>query len=89
MSVVTQLSEPSSTTEAPRTITLQNGMTYVSRSNVSKELEQVPIIDVAGIYSSKLEDRQAVADQIRDAATKIGFFYAVNHVSLLENPSTD
>jgi hypothetical protein len=89
MSVVTQLSEPSSATAAPSTITLQNGMTYVSRSNVSKEPEQVPIINVAGIYSSKLEDRQAVADQIREAATKIGFFYAINHVSFMENPVLD
>ncbi|KIW63091.1 hypothetical protein PV04_09968 [Phialophora macrospora] len=74
--MVTELSQPSS---APQQITLQNGMTITTLTNVSKETDQIPIIDFAGIYSPKLEDRQAVATQVREAASKIGFFYAINH----------
>lgn len=40
---------------------------------------EIPIIDVSGIFSSELSDRQHVARQIRDAATNIGFFYIRNH----------
>lgn len=35
------------------------------------------------MYSGKLEDRQAVARQVREAAHNIGFFYVVNHVGTL------
>ncbi|EXJ90644.1 hypothetical protein A1O1_03748 [Capronia coronata CBS 617.96] len=41
--------------------------------------EEIPVIDVGGIFSDKLEDRKAVAAQIREAATTIGFFYMKNH----------
>ncbi|KAE8337780.1 hypothetical protein BDV24DRAFT_166914 [Aspergillus arachidicola] len=64
-------------TNAP--VTLDNGMIFSATSNVSKESDLVPVIDVSGIYSNKLEDRQKVAEEIRDAATKIGFFYAKSH----------
>ncbi|KAJ3487969.1 hypothetical protein NLG97_g6291 [Lecanicillium saksenae] len=40
---------------------------------------EIPIINVEGIFSNSLEDRQAVAFQIRDAATNTGFFYITNH----------
>ncbi|BDD62781.1 hypothetical protein MAP00_007742 [Monascus purpureus] len=36
-------------------------------------------IRISRIYSDSLEDRQAVADEIRTAATTIGFFYIKNH----------
>lgn len=69
-------------TEAPlKTVTLHNGQVFKVKSNISTELEKIPIIDVAGMYSEKLEDRQYVAEQIREASRNIGFFYVVNHVS--------
>lgn len=41
--------------------------------------EEIPVIDVNGIFSKDIEDRKAVAAQIRQAATTIGFFYMKNH----------
>ncbi|KAI5917423.1 2OG-Fe(II) oxygenase [Camillea tinctor] len=40
---------------------------------------EIPIIDIAGIFSTALSDRAKVATEIRDAATNIGFFYIKNH----------
>ncbi|KAJ6785416.1 hypothetical protein PWT90_06642 [Aphanocladium album] len=48
---------------------------------------EIPIINVEGIFSDSLEDRQAVASQIRDAATNTGFFYITNHG--IDTASTD
>lgn len=67
--------------ETPRKITVLNGTTYTFNSNISTTLEQIPIIDGAGIWSENLEDRKAVAEEIRTASREIGFFYLVNHVS--------
>lgn len=41
--------------------------------------EEIPIIDLAPLYSSKLEDRKALANEIRAAAVHTGFFYIKNH----------
>ncbi|ROV93144.1 hypothetical protein VSDG_07385 [Cytospora chrysosperma] len=41
--------------------------------------DEIPIIDVSGIFSSSFEDRLAVARQIHDAATNNGFFYIKGH----------
>ncbi|EXJ86019.1 hypothetical protein A1O1_06388 [Capronia coronata CBS 617.96] len=41
--------------------------------------EEIPLIDVSGIYSENIEDRKAVATQFRDAAINTGFFYIKNH----------
>ncbi|ETI20821.1 hypothetical protein G647_07163 [Cladophialophora carrionii CBS 160.54] len=60
-------------------IKLQNGQTLHVESNEAIDADEIPIIDVAGIYSDKLEDRQAVADKVREAAHRIGFFYVINH----------
>ena len=70
------------TATRPLTIELQNGQTLKANSNESIESEGIPVIDVARIYSDKLEDRQAVAEQIREACHRIGFFYVINHVSI-------
>lgn len=40
---------------------------------------EIPIIDVSGTFSPSIDDRRAVARQIRDAATNNGFFYIRNH----------
>jgi hypothetical protein len=41
--------------------------------------EEIPIIDLSGLYSDKLEDRKAVATAIRAAGVNTGFFYIKNH----------
>ncbi|KAI1628830.1 putative gibberellin 3-beta hydroxylase [Exophiala viscosa] len=63
----------------PLVIRLQNGQVLHVKSNEATDADEIPVIDVDGIYSEKLEDRQAVADKIREAAHRIGFFYVVNH----------
>ncbi|KKY35511.1 putative 2og-fe oxygenase superfamily protein [Diaporthe ampelina] len=41
--------------------------------------EEIPIIDISGIFSASLDDRKAVARQMHAAATSNGFFYIRNH----------
>ncbi|KAM5343966.1 hypothetical protein ACJ41O_012503 [Fusarium nematophilum] len=69
---------PSATSSAT-TVTLQNGTVFSFKSNQSEDLDLIPVIDASRIWSTNLEDRQAVADEIRGASRKIGFFYLVNH----------
>lgn len=40
---------------------------------------EIPIIDVADVYSEDVTKRKAVAEQVRAAAMNTGFFYAKNH----------
>ena len=42
-------------------------------------IEEIPIIDLSPIYSTKHEDRKALAKEIRAAAVNTGFFYIKNH----------
>lgn len=65
-----------------RTVRLQNGLSFSFESSISVERDEIPIIDVLGMYSDKLEDRRAVARQVREAAQGTGFFYVVNHVCI-------
>lgn len=41
--------------------------------------EELPVIDVSGLYSDDLSDRKAVADELGKAAREVGFFYVVGH----------
>ncbi|KAG4430392.1 hypothetical protein IFR05_014131 [Cadophora sp. M221] len=41
--------------------------------------EEIPIIDLTPLYSSKFEDRKELSKQIRTAAVNTGFFYIKNH----------
>jgi hypothetical protein len=59
---------------------LQNGQVLHVKSNESVDSGEIPIIDVAGIYSENIEDRKAVAEKVREACHRIGFFYVINHV---------
>jgi hypothetical protein len=83
MSQVTTQTETSPAN--PLVIKLQNGQTLQVESNEAIDADEIPIIDVAGIYSDKLEDRQAVAEKVREAAHRIGFFYVINHVSTFQH----
>jgi len=41
--------------------------------------EEIPMIDLRPLYSTKLEDRKGLASEIRAAAVNTGFFYIKNH----------
>lgn len=41
--------------------------------------DEIPIIDLSPLYSSKVEERKALAEEIRRAAVNTGFFYIKNH----------
>lgn len=41
--------------------------------------EEIPVIDLTRLYSEKLEDRKALAKEIRAASVNTGFFYIKNH----------
>lgn len=41
--------------------------------------EEIPIIDLAPLYSTKLEDRKKLAQEVRNSAVNTGFFYIKNH----------
>lgn len=40
--------------------------------------DEIPVIDLSGMNGS-LEDRRTIATKVKEAATKIGFFYIKNH----------
>lgn len=46
---------------------------YINPSRL-KGLQRTPLIYVAGIFSSKLEDKKAVATHVRDASIRILYF---------------
>jgi hypothetical protein len=79
---MSQTTTARTTTQTPGKVTLMNGTSFTYNSNVSTTLEKIPIIDAARIWSDKLEDRKAVAEEVRAASREIGFFYLVNHVSI-------
>ncbi|KAG9696786.1 putative gibberellin 3-beta hydroxylase, partial [Aureobasidium melanogenum] len=65
--------------ESLRTVRLHNGDTFTFTSNIATDLGNIPVIDAARIWSDKIEDRKAVAEEIRIASHEIGFFYLINH----------
>jgi isopenicillin N synthase-like dioxygenase len=45
----------------------------------SRSFQRIPVINISGLYSEQLADRQKVADEIADAAKNVGFFYITGH----------
>ena len=41
--------------------------------------DEIPVIDLSGIFSPNLDDRKAVAAQVNSAGVNTGFFYIKNH----------
>ena len=42
-------------------------------------MASLPLIDISGLQSERIEDRRAVAAELGRACREIGFFYAVGH----------
>jgi hypothetical protein len=55
---------------------LQSRLTSTSETT---SFRSIPIIDLTRSFSSTLSDRQAVAQEINEACTKVGFFYITAH----------
>ncbi len=46
---------------------------------MKRTFNEVPLVDIAGIYSDKFEDRLKVAQDFAKACEKCGFLYIKNH----------
>lgn len=80
------MSTTTTTTSKPTTYKLELSSAYgpVYRDVLQTEPRdatdnEIPVIDLANISSSSLQDRQAIADAIRSAGINTGFFYIQNH----------
>jgi len=45
----------------------------------NQSFSTIPIIDISSSFASSLDARQAVAREINDACTRVGFFYITGH----------
>lgn len=64
------------------TVFLQERTRHLDRTDVSTHsanFDSVPIVDIAGLFSEDLGDRQQVAAALADACQTAGFFYIINH----------
>jgi isopenicillin N synthase-like dioxygenase len=43
------------------------------------DFNSIPIINVEGLRSDNVEERRKVASEIKEACTRVGFFYVENH----------
>jgi isopenicillin N synthase-like dioxygenase len=48
-------------------------------TSAATSFQAIPIVDLTKSFSSSLADRQAVAAEIKEACTKVGFFYITGH----------
>lgn len=55
------------------------GVETKAEGSIVGDFDTIPVIDVSGIFSTKSEDRQAVAQKIREASIRVGFFYVEGH----------
>ena len=74
------MSSTTTKVEKSRKIYLTNGQTLQVNSNAAESADTIPTIDIARMYNDNLEDRQALAEEVRQASRHIGFFLVTNHV---------
>lgn len=51
----------------------------LSGGDLKPTFDRIPTVDFRNATSSNLEERRAVAREVHDAFTKVGFLYAINH----------
>jgi hypothetical protein len=55
-----------------------SGATYRKVSEIPTGFQSIPTIDISNIDGS-LDERRAIAEQVRQACMNVGFFYVKNH----------
>lgn len=51
----------------------------MSASTKTETFTRIPVIDISGLYSSDIAQRQAVAEKLGDAARNVGFLFISGH----------
>src|SRR6187402_2973828 len=69
---------PTSSLDAARDA-LQYLQSRLTSTSGAPSFRSIPIIDLTKSFSSSLADRQAVAKEINEACTKVGFFFITGH----------
>lgn len=89
MSSTTAITTPSDTSPPaqPKTIKLPSGQTVTPKSEIAIDSDEIPIIDVSSVWSDDLTAKKALAEQVREACHRIGFFYAEGHVKSYQSAS--
>jgi hypothetical protein len=61
-------------------------MDQSTESSQLADCDHIPIIDLSNLNSPRVEDRQKLAQSIRDVCTQVGFFYIKVITSCLPSP---
>ncbi|KAK0335304.1 hypothetical protein LTR91_012177 [Friedmanniomyces endolithicus] len=69
-STTTVLDEP-----VHSSISLPSGQTVRIKSETALEVDEIPIIDFSAIWSDDIAAKKAIAERVREASHRIGFFY--------------